>query len=525
MKSVVITVLILAMSCQGFSQSGVRLTPPHSAWDEMCPVLSPDGRELYFVMARHPLNTAGKKDPGDIWVTRNQNGVWSAPEPVSALNHGGYNAILGFGLSGNQVYLAGHYDGKRPGNGQGISVATRQGAGWSAPVPESIPYFSNRSSHTSGHVAAGGSVFLFAAESYGTEGQEDLYVCFRTETGWTEPRNLGKGINTPAQEVTPWLSADQRTLYFASNGRAGYGSFDVYFSQRLDDSWQQWSLPVNMGSRVNSEGREMFYHTFPEQGFALYMSTHNSDGYGEIRQHTPELVADSLIRSVPSRVNAVDTVVRIVPLVREKPLQAEEKLVRISGKVMDARSSQPLIASIHYRSDTLFAVNSGPDGLYALQIPSTSVYGVTVEAPGYIGNYEKLDIHTYEMKTLVMNFRLQPVEVGATVNLKNVLFQQSTSNLLEESSDELNMVVEFLKSNPHVEIELGGHTDNRGLHQHNLKLSRERVEKVKEYLVSHGISAGRISGKGYGGTRPIAENDAEDTRRLNRRVEFVILRK
>ncbi|HEY5823294.1 MAG TPA: OmpA family protein, partial [Cyclobacteriaceae bacterium] len=111
-----------------------------------------------------------------------------------------------------------------------------------------------------------------------------------------------------------------------------------------------------------------------------------------------------------------------------------------------------------------------------------------------------------------------------TVNLKNILFQQSTSNLLPESSDELDMVVDFMKSNPKIVIELGGHTDNRGIHSHNVKLSKERVDKVKEYLVNKGIESNRITGRGYGGIRPIADNDAEDSRKLNRRVEFTILK-
>jgi outer membrane protein OmpA-like peptidoglycan-associated protein len=164
------------------------------------------------------------------------------------------------------------------------------------------------------------------------------------------------------------------------------------------------------------------------------------------------------------------------------------------------------------------------EGNYTILIPSVNEYVIKVEAPGFVGNMERLDIRTFEMKQLEMNFKLQQIEVGATVNLTNVLFQQSTSNLLPESSDELDMVADFMKSNPKVEIELAGHTDNRGLSVHNVKLSKERVEKVKEYLVSKGIDGKRITGQGYGGIKPIADNDAEETRKLNRRVEFTIVK-
>jgi outer membrane protein OmpA-like peptidoglycan-associated protein len=135
---------------------------------------------------------------------------------------------------------------------------------------------------------------------------------------------------------------------------------------------------------------------------------------------------------------------------------------------------------------------------------------------------EKLDFQTYENPELEMNFKLQPVEVGTRVNLKNVLFAQTKSEILPESYPELDLVVNFLKSNPNVKIELAGHTDNRGVHSDNVKLSQLRVNKVKEYLVGKGIDSKRISGKGYGGTKPIASNNTEESRRMNRRVEFII---
>jgi outer membrane protein OmpA-like peptidoglycan-associated protein len=128
------------------------------------------------------------------------------------------------------------------------------------------------------------------------------------------------------------------------------------------------------------------------------------------------------------------------------------------------------------------------------------------------------------MKDLEMNFSLQPVEVGMTVNLKSVLFVRSQPVLLQESYDELDMVADFMKVNPTVEIELAWHTDTRGRHDQNMKLSRERVIAVKDYLVKKGIEEKRITGRWHGGTRPIADNEAEETRAMNRRVEFTIVK-
>ena len=497
----------------------------NSPLDEQGPVLSPDGKTLYFTIASHPQNVGGKRDKGDIWQSVLIGDEWSAPIHAGAvLNNKEYNAVGGFSSEGSQMFLLGHYNSQGDFKSQGISVSRKTGAGWSAPQNISIPYFLNKNETISGHINKTGNVFVFAGEGYTTLGVEDIYVSVKNASGnWSEPKNLGRNINTSFQEWSPWLSEDTRYLYFASNGRQGYGSFDIYYSQRLDDTWAKWSAPINMGAGVNSEGRELFYIPFPKQEIALYTSTLNSDGYGDIKMYRPPKEAlDSLMKKMEEL--PPDTVVKLVEIVREKPITSDEKLVRVWGTITNASTDAPIAANVNFHSDSDFQVVAGADGVFSISVPSVDEYSIKVEAPGFLGSFEKLDIRTFEMKELEMNFKLQPVAIGATVNLKSVLFQQSTANLLDESYDELNMVVDFLKSNPTVEIELAGHTDNRGLSAHNVRLSRERVDKVKEYLTSKGIEGKRITGKGYGGIKPIADNDAEVTRRLNRRVEFTIIK-
>ncbi len=505
---------------QPVSQKSFRLI--NSGKDERAPVISPDGKVLYWTVANHPDNVGGIRDLGDIWYSVWTGEEWSLPlHGGKAINNEGYNAVAGFSHDGERMFLMSHYQkGATSAAGtQGIAISMKTADGWSAPENIHIPYFLNRSKESDGFLSTTVEALVFSADSYSTIGVEDIYVCLLRDGQWSEPKNLGRKINTPLQELSPSLSADGKFLFFASNGRKGYGSFDIYYSERLDDTWQNWSEPVNMGASVNTESKELFYRTYPAQRFALFTSTHDSDGYGDIKFYRPpDDLKDSLFNQLP------DTLVKMVEIKRDKPITGDEKIFTVFGKVTDTRKGQPLRATLSFHSDSTYTVVAGPDGKYTIRIPSVNEYSLRVEASGFVGNFEKLDVRTYELKALEMNFKLQPIEVGATVNLKSVLFQQSTSNLLPESHDELDLVVSFLQVNPKVEILLSGHTDNRGNPQQNQKLSQKRVETVKAYLVSKGINAKRITGKGFGGSKPIAANDTEETRRLNRRVEFTIVK-
>lgn len=494
----------------------------NTPYDELHPVVSPDGKMLYLTIANHAGNSGGKKDQGDIWYsTLVDNNQWSAPQHAgSTINNASYNAVAGFSSDGSLMFLSNHYDGSgSAARTQGISMTRGSGGNWSKPENISIPYFQNRAGILSGYILPDQSVFVYAAETYGTRGVEDIYVTTKGPNGkWSEPRNLGNTINTPFQELSPSLSADGKTLFFSSNGRKGLGSFDIYSSVRLDDSWTNWTTPVNMGAGYNTEGRELSYRVYESAGFSLFTSTKNSDGYGDIRIHLLDqpFRQDSTVQQI---VNVPDTVTKFVEIPREP---VGDKRVRIYGKVNNAKTGEGIEAKIIFAAPSGDQSTNAPVTGYSIQLPSTNDYVVKIEASGFVSAMEKLDIHTYEMKELEMNFKLQPVEVGTTVNLNDVLFEQGKTNLLPQSYPELDLVVSFLKSNPRVKIELAGHTDNRGIPAQNVKLSQARVDKVKSYLVSKGVEGKRINGKGYGGTKPVASNDTEESRQLNRRVEFII---
>ena len=446
---------------------------------------------------------------GDIWISVKEGNGWSVPvHGGGIINNSSYNSVAGISKDGNELYLLSHYkaNGSSPST-QGISISKRTNIGWSVPQNITIPYFLNKSASLDGFWHEGKSVIIFAAESYKTQGAEDLYISFNREGRWSELINLGDVINTPLQEMSPSLNADGTKLYFATNGRSdGLGSFDIYVSKRLDDSWTSWSEPVNVSSQINSDGRELYYREFPAQSFALYTSTRNSDGYGDVR-----MIKDSIKSQAPA----------IKPVA---PVVSSANSIIVSGKVTNSKTGAGIPARIIFRADSAYSTSGGQEGLYSIGLKRGKVYSIEIESQGFVNLSERLDIQSMAVNTMEMNFKLQPIEVGTVVNLKSILFELGTTDLVEESYSELNVVVDFLKTNPRVEIELEGHTDNRGDSNKNLVLSQQRVDKIKSYLVSKGVSAKRISGKGYGGTRPVATSNTEEARKLNRRVEFRIVR-
>ena len=491
----------------------------NSAYDEQSPCISPDGNSIYFTIAYHPENVGGKKDPGDIWVSNWDGEKWLPPTNLnSPINNADYNAVLGFSETGEKIFLTGRYSETKTGNSyQGIAISTKTISGWSTPENVSIPYFVNYASHLSGFINAYNNQAFFSIQSFGSYGSEDIYFSLLENDSWTSPLHLGKEINTKLQELSPYLSEDGQSLYFSTNSKKGFGSFDIYISNQIPSNPIQWSKPVNLGDRINTKGRELYFKMYKKWNIGIYTSTINSDGYGDIRIFVPDVLPE--IKQDTSVVEASNSVpeINIVP----KQNIANGNFMSIKGTIKDGITGRSVRAKVIFTSDSNF--EAPLDSQYYLIIPKNKVYNVTVVAEGYIESFEKVDLINQQLDSTEINFELQPITVGSKVKLKNVIFKRSTAVLLPSSFDELDGVVHFLNTHPTVKIMLGGHTDNSGNPALNVQLSRRRVERVKTYLVSKGISETRITGKGYGGSMPIASGDSEEMRSRNRRVEFIIV--
>ncbi len=475
---------------------------------ESKPVISPDGTRLYFARKNAPENIGGKRDDQDIYVSDLINGAWTFAHNIGRpLNDKLPNGICSVSPDGNTITVINAYfdDGNVE---DGVSVSRKTASGWSFPRRQIIEDYHNLSEYQDYFVSNSGNVLISAVQRRDSRGDQDLCVSFRTgEDSWSKPINMGKVINTPKVEFAPFLASDNKTLYFASNGHRGFGESDIFYSRRLDDTWTNWSPPENLGRAINSSGWDGYYTISAKGDYAYFVSTAGALNKVNFNPTDEDIFRISLSKEA-------------------KP----DPVVLVKGKVINAKTKQPIRADIFYESfsaknDKGLATSDPVNGNYKIVLPAGMKYGFRAEAKGFIAISQNEDFSTVtDYREITRDLELAPIQVGETVQLNNIFFVQSKAEIMPDSEPELERLVKLLQDNPALVIELGGHTDNQGSSSANLQLSESRAMAIVSYLVEHGIDKKRLEFKGYGGTKPIASNANAESRQKNRRVEIKILR-
>jgi OOP family OmpA-OmpF porin len=477
---------------------------------ELRPTVSPDGNRLFFICENHPLNTkyGSVRNSQDIfYAERDSSGRWGEavhlPEP---LNMATFNAVYWISPDNNRILIRGAYqDGSFFGKGVSLCTMGKNGY-WGQP---NMLYIKNYQKYDRGGqsgatmVNDGKTLLLYMSEKPNST-RNDLYVSFLQGDGsWSEPKSLGKKINLEENnEMTPYMASDGVTLYFSSDRPGGLGDNDIWMTRRLDKTWTKWSDPVNLGAPINTPDWDAFF-TMDAGGEFAYMTT-NTNTFGE------------------------SDIVRVKLLEKLRP----DPVVLVSGNVYNAKTKKPLSASLVYETlpDGEVAgngVSAEGDGSFKIVLPYDKNYSIRATADHFFAISENLNLDSLVRagyREIHKDLYLVPIEVGSVVRLNNVFFDFDKFNLRPESFVELDRVVTLLKENPAIEIEMSAHTDDRGSDDYNLKLSDNRARSVMEYILSKGIPKERITSHGYGETKPVAPNDTDENRQLNRRVEFKILK-
>ncbi len=435
----------------------------------------------------------------DFFISEKRNGVWSKAEPLPGnLNTEENEGAQTISQDGRMLI----FTGCNMEDGEGscdlyVSYLTKNGWGERVNIGRIIntEYWESQPS-----LSPDKRALYFAARDPSGFGGSDLFVSYLQPNGqWGTPRNMGPEVNTSADESCPFIHPDNQTFYFTSNGHPGYGGTDLYFMRKKDDG--SWEKPQNLGYPVNTiddEGSLMI----AGDGKTAYYASDGNDSRGGLDLYSFELPEHA------------------------RPY----KTLWVKGNVFDAKTKQGLPSAVELinlsSAQTISKVQTDEEGNYLITLPTGKDYAFNVNRKGYLFYSENFFLKTSgNDTTYTINIPLIPIEVNASVVLKNVFFDVNKAELKPESMIELDKVVQLLKENPTIKIEIDGHTDNVGKPADNLTLSNNRAKAVINYFLYKGITADRLSSKGFGETKPVADNTSEQGRAKNRRTELKVVAK
>lgn len=456
------------------------------------PVLTADEQQLIFTRR---LGVTDEFDEDMVISTKDKDGNWTAPQSISPSINTRYNeGTCTISADGRQliftscVGMNGRCD---------LFESRKTGDTWSRPRnlgPEvNSPAWESQPS-----LSADGRVLYFVSDRRGGLGKADIYVAVQNAQGaWTRARNLGPAINTQYDERSPFIHANGRTLFFASDGRPGFGGFDIFWSDYADSTW---SKPANFGYPINNY----------EEQYSLVITADGDRGYyshEEVGKEGHSMIYEFDVPEqyrVKYRSNAVKGIVR--DRVTKQPLKAQIELYQLT--------KNELVSVVS--SDSL-------TGNYLIVLTQGADYGLYVNSPGYLFKSLNFNYEESKVEQLVIDVDLDKASTGATVILNNIFFDTDKFDIRDKSVTELDKISRFLKENPKIRVEISGHTDDQGADAYNQQLSQKRAKSVGEYLVKSGVVATRLKEIGYGAKKPLKPNDSEANRQVNRRIEFRII--
>ncbi len=401
-------------------------------------------------------------------------------------------------------------------------------------------------------VSQDGDWLLFAA-MFPDQGYRsfDIYISYATPEGWSDPENLGPAVNSEFWETAPSLSPDKNTLYFTSTRPDGFGGSDLFFCRRLANG--RWSDAENMGPLINTPGDEMapFIHADNQ---TLYFTSTGLPGYGgsdlfvarkniEGKWEKPKNLGYPIntIENEGSMAVAANGITAYYSSDRSdsrggldlyrfslrKDLQPF-KTFYLKGRIKDQLTGKSLPSvvelTINNNQKTWMRVQTDEQANYFITLPAGNDYTLTVNRKGYLFYSELFQLSSQQPDSIYRkDITLQPIRLNASLTFANIQFATNSFALPAAAKIELDKLIALLNDNPSLRIEIGGHTDNSGIAENNRILSENRAKAIAQYLIDNKIIPARLTWKGFGSSRPIADNTTEKGKALNRRTSFTIV--
>lgn len=463
---------------------------------DFSPVLSNDNI-LYFVSTRNNSKTDKSSNQPylDIFQSiRSDDGVFTEPTVIKELQTAYHDGPIAISKDGNTMYFArdgfgtGLFEKSKSSNvkiGQlGIYKATKIDGKWTNIVALPINSTSYSTSHPA--LSVDEKTLYFTSNMQGGLGETDIWKISISATGYGTPENLGDKINTSGREAFPF--ATSTALYFASSGKQGFGGLDVF---KYDNNSGQIN---NLGKPVNSDKDDFSFSLNEKYNIAYFASNRSGNDF---------IFAAKPICSVVSKIVVRDVTTR-------KDIQNAQLTVLDENK-----------KSILVKSDGM--------GGYYFDANCTSKYVISANASGFEPNSKLVTTDTQFEKEFILE--LEPTKVVITdkeVILDNIYFEFNKSFITSQGASELDKLVKVMQDYPSMEIFVKAHTDSKGSVAYNAKLSDQRAQSTVQYIISKGIKAERISGKGFGSAEPkisCGSNCTDEQHATNRRSEFLIVKK
>lgn len=476
---------------------------------EYYPCITADDATLIFTRRVKAPEIAIYGMQEDFYVSRRgADGAWQPSKPIPTVSTAEYNEGAGtltpdgrFIIFTKCALEDGSYGGTLKGLGScDLFISQRIGDRWSPASNLGTPVNSAQW-ESQPSMASDGRTLYFVRGRRTANGiaDTDIYMSRMGDDGtWSKPEKLGPNVNTPMLEESVQIHPDGRTLYFSSNGHPGFGGLDIFVSRMQDDG--AWGKALNLGYPINS-GADENSLLVSADGRVAYFASDRPGGFGDLDLYGFELYAEARPQPV--------TYIRghVTDKTNGKPVEADVELFDLStDKLATAAYSDP------------------KTGEFLVCLPSGRSYALNAGAEGYLFFSENYDVAAGTAKEPVMlEVPLSPLTSGSVIALRNIFFNTASYDLLPASNTELDKLVKLLKANPTLRIELGGHTDNVGNDATNQKLSEQRANAVRDFVVKQGIDGARITAQGYGETKPVAANDTEEGRAQNRRTEVRVL--
>ena len=505
----------------------------NSAYSEYAPVVNDNGRMLLFASRRgkSPQPPVGARRPlpheNIYYALRDEDGGWGAPKEVGRLNTKKHEAPLGFSPDGRNLYMF------RDVNNGDIYVAKRTGEGtWAAPAALGKP-INSAYYEPSFCLSPDGKAAFFSSDRPDGFGGLDLYITTRQPDGsWSPAFNLGASINTPYDEDSPFISNDNTTLYFSSRGHNSVGGFDLFRSQT---DGPLWSEPQNLGLNINSPYDELYITLAASDTEGFFASDRPGGGNKDLFavRFGKWVPTDSLgpVEPVASLLNAPPVATGAFNQVISDIGPATQGIMfALSGKIIDGYSGQPLVTDLVVvnrttRQTVAVSKTDAATGRFRLLLPSDGTpYALEIQRPDYMFYTRNVDVpKQLSAEADLQDIALTKLEVGKTLVLNNLYFDYGKATIASRSQPELKRLLDLLKTNSNLKVEIGGHTDSKGSADFNQRLSEQRAASVKKYLQQRGINTTRLQSIGYGMRQPVAPNDTEANRQRNRRTELKVL--